>query len=118
MDLKIWKIAHELTLEVYRLTSKLPKEELFSLTSQLRRAAISVVSNIAEGESRYSSKDKLNFFVQARSSAAEAQAQLLLVNNLYPELSKPSLILKDKYESLNKQINSFISFRRTQSETQ
>ena len=117
MDLKIWKIAHELTLEVYKLTSKLPKEEIFSLTSQLRRAAISVVSNIAEGESRYSSKDKLNFFIQARSSATEIQAQLLLIQNLYPKLSRQTMILKDKYEILSKQINSFISFRRMQNET-
>lgn len=116
MDLKIWKISHELTLEVYKLTSQLPKEELFSLTSQLRRAAISVVSNIAEGESRYSNKDKLNFFIQSRSSATEVQAQLLLIDSLYSKLSKQAIILKDKYEALNKQINSFISFRRAQNE--
>lgn len=117
MDLKIWKIAHELTLEIYRLTSQLPKDELFSLTSQIRRAAISVVSNIAEGESRYTNKDKINFFIQARSSAAEVQAQLLLISDLYFKQSKQALIIKDEYESLNKQINSFISFRRSQAET-
>ena len=111
LNLRNWKIAHELTLEIYKLTSHLPKEELFSLTTQLRRSTISVVSNIAEGESRYSNKDKLNFFIPSRSSATEVQAQLLLIDSLYPKLSKQAIILKDKYEVLNKQINSFISFR-------
>jgi len=114
MDLRIWKIAHELTLKIYKLTSELPKEELFSLVSQLRRAAISIVSNIAEGESRYSAKDKINFFIQARSSASEVQAQLLLIASLYAKLSKQAIALKDEYESLSRQINSFISFRRSQ----
>ncbi len=61
--LKIWQKAQNLTLLVYKLTSKLPKEELFGLSSQIRRAAIPVGSNIAEGESRYLQKDKINFFI-------------------------------------------------------
>ncbi len=111
-DLKIWQNSHKLTLKVYALTSSLPKEELFGLTSQLRRAAISVESNIAEGESRYIEKDKLNFFVQARSSAAEVQTQLLLVQDIYSRLSAKASELKNEYELLSKQINSLITFRR------
>lgn len=115
--LKIWVKAHELTLLVYKLSSKLPKEEIFGLSSQLRRAAVSVGSNIAEGESRYSTKDKLNFFIQARSSAAELQSQLLLISDLYPKLSSGALKIKDDYEGLGKQINSLITFRRKNDKT-
>lgn len=111
-DLKIWQNAHKLTLLIYKLTSDLPKEEIFSLISQLRRAAISVESNIAEGEARYTQKDKINFFIQARSSAAEVQTQLLLVHDLYSKLSPKAIDLKNNYEILNKQINSLITFRR------
>ncbi|KKQ28309.1 MAG: S23 ribosomal protein [Candidatus Roizmanbacteria bacterium GW2011_GWB1_40_7] len=111
-NLKIWQNSHKLTLEVYILTSSLPKEELFGLTSQLRRAAISVESNIAEGESRYTQKDKLNFFIQARSSAAEVQTQLFLIHDIYSKLSVKANELKNEYEILSKQINSLITFRR------
>ena len=61
--LEIWQKAHELTLKIYHSTSKLPKSEQFGLVSQIRRAAVSVESNIAEGDSRYSKKDKIQFFV-------------------------------------------------------
>lgn len=64
--LEIWVKAHELTLKVYKLTVKLPKSEMFGLTSQLRRAAVSTESLIAEGESRYTTPDKLKFFIDAR----------------------------------------------------
>ena len=110
--LTVWQKSHKLAQEIYQLTSKLPKEELFGLSSQMRRAAISVGSNIAEGESRYTNKDKLNFFIQSRSSAAELQSQLLLVADIYKNLSKPATDLKTNYEFLSKQINSLITFRR------
>lgn len=112
IKLKIWQKAHELALGAYGLTRKLPREELFGLTNQMRRAAVSVESNIAEGESRYSSKDKINFFIQGRSSAAELQTQLLLVSDLYRKFSSEAISLKNEYESLNKQINSLIAYRR------
>lgn len=116
-SLKIWQNAHGLTLKIYRLTAKLSREELFGLTSQIRRASISVESNIAEGESRYSTKDKLNFFIQARSSAAEVQSQLILVADLYTKLHDEALRLKDNYQILSRQINSLISYRRKNDET-
>lgn len=80
--------------------------------SQLRRAAVSVESNIAEGESRFSSKDKLNFFIQSRASIGEVQTQLLLVADLYQQLKSKALQLKEEYTNLYKQINSLVSYRR------
>lgn len=113
--LTVWQKSHHLAQQIYKLTSKLPREEVFGLSSQMRRAAVSIGSNIAEGESRYTNKDKLNFFVQSRSSAAELQSQLLLVADLYKDLAKLATGLKDEYDLLSKQINSLITFRRNNS---
>ena len=110
--LKIWQKAHKLTLKVYMLTDKLPKSELFGLVSQLRRAAVSVESNIAEGEDRYTTADKNRFLVDARASCSEVRTQLLIVADLYKNLSKEALALEDEYIILAKQINSLISYRR------
>lgn len=111
--LEIWKQAHELTIAIYKLTSKLPKEEMFGLISQMRRAAVSVESNIAEGESRYSSKDKLNFFTMARGSIGEICTQLLVVRDIYTDLSKEANEINENYQYLGKRITSLIKYRKT-----
>ena len=75
-DLIVWQKAMDLTQEIYRLTRKLPKEELFSLSDQMRRAAVSIPSNIAEGQDRNTAKEFLNFLAIARGSRAELETQL------------------------------------------
>src|SRR3989344_5276169 len=77
-DLEAWKRGHALTLEIYKITKTFPKEELFGLTSQIRRSALSITSNIAEGFSRKSSKEKIQFYFIALGSTTELQNQLLL----------------------------------------
>ena len=74
--LKVWQRALELVVKIYEITEKFPKEENFGITAQLRRAAISVPSNIAEGLTRKSSKDKLHFLNIAQSSLSEIDTQL------------------------------------------
>ena len=81
-DLNAWKEAHKLVLEIYKLTKLFPKEEQFSLVDQLRRAAISIVSNIAEGFSRQSYKEKVQFYSMAKGSSTEVQSQLLIARDL------------------------------------
>jgi four helix bundle protein len=81
-DLKVWNIAVELTLEVYRITESFPSSERFGLTSQLRRAAVSVASNIAEGHARNTRAEYRNFVSFARASAIEIEVQLLLSERL------------------------------------
>jgi four helix bundle protein len=81
-DLKVWQKAHELTLDVYRRTAPFPKEELYGLTSQLRRACASTAANIVEGRSRGSDADFARFLQIASGSAAEAEYHLLLARDL------------------------------------
>lgn len=80
-DFKVWEKAHELALEVYRATYRFPREELYGLTSQLRRSAVSVPSNIAEGCCR-TKGDFARFLQIAAGSASELEYQLLLAKDL------------------------------------
>ena len=80
--LEAWRMAMGLVEEVYKGTRSFPKEELFGLTSQIRRAAVSIPSNIAEGASRVGSKEFLQFLHIARGSASELETQLLLAEKL------------------------------------
>lgn len=77
-DLQVWRKAHELVIFVYKITANFPKEEIYSLVSQMRRAAVSVASNIVEGFKRRSAKDSLNFYNMADASLEELKYQILL----------------------------------------
>lgn len=77
-DLIVWQKSMDLLVEVYRLVKKLPKEETYALSDQMRRAAVSIPSNIAEGRGRSSEKDYLRFLFIARGSQAELETQLLV----------------------------------------
>ena len=81
-DLAVWQRARELAHEIYRLTEALPREELFGLSSQIRRAAVSVPSNIAEGYGRHSLNDYIRFLKMARGSCYELETQLILCLDL------------------------------------
>lgn len=81
-DLLVWKMAYSLTLDIYRITQSFPRHELFGLTSQLRRAAVSVVSNIAEGNFRRSKKEYQYLLNVARASCAELETQIDLAKDL------------------------------------
>ncbi len=77
-DLFAWKEAHKLVLLVYSITKEFPKDEIFGLTNQMRRAAVSITSNIAEGFSRVGNDDKKRFYAIALGSLTEIQNQLLI----------------------------------------
>jgi four helix bundle protein len=81
-DLRVWSKAHSLTIDVYKATRPFPKEELFGITSQMRRAASSIGANIAEGTGRKSDGELTRFLHIARGSAAELEYHLLLAHDL------------------------------------
>ncbi len=106
-DLDVWNKAMELAEKIYLLTKELPKEEQFGLTSQIRRAAISVPSNIAEGAARNSDKEFLQFLYVALGSLSEIETQLLLAARL-KLISGTSL--SDDVESVRKLLLGLIRF--------
>ncbi|MEK7640978.1 MAG: four helix bundle protein [Patescibacteria group bacterium] len=81
-DLIVWQKGHKLVLDIYKKTGQFPSTEVFSLTNQLRRAAVSITSNIAEGFSRKTHKEKLQFYFMALGSLSEVQNQLLIARDL------------------------------------
>ena len=81
-DLDVWKDAVEFTTNVYRTTQVFPKSELYGLISQLRRAAVSIVSNIAEGAARQSTKEFIQYLYHALGSASEVETQLIVSRNM------------------------------------
>lgn len=111
-DLETWQIGHSLTLEIYQLTKTFPKEEMFSLTSQLRRAVVSFTSNIAEGFSRQYYKEKVQFYSTALGSLTEVQNQLLVARDVGYVSNEDFRRLADKTVTLNKMTNSLIKKSR------
>lgn len=81
-DLIVWQKGVELVVEIYKLTKEFPKEEIFSLTAQIRRAAVSIPSNIAEGRFRGTKNDYIHFLRIAYSSGAELETQLEIAKRL------------------------------------
>lgn len=99
-DLNAWKEGHKLVLMIYDITKKFPKEELFGLVMQLRRAGVSFTSNIAEGFSRNFYKEKLNFYSISLGSLTEIQNQLLvakdvgyITNNEFIKISDHAIVV-------------------------
>ncbi len=82
MRLEAWKVSHEVALEIYRVTAAFPARERFSLVDQMRRAALSMPSSIAEGYARRRPRDKGYFYTVARSSGEELKAELLVARDL------------------------------------
>jgi len=81
-DLDAWKEGHKLVLIIYQVTKHFPKEEMFGLVSQMRRCAVSITSNIAEGFSRHSYKEKIQFYSTSLGSVTELQNQLLIARDV------------------------------------
>ena len=116
-ELTIWQEARELTNRIYILSKRFPKEELYGLTSQIRRASVSIMSNIAEGFNRRSTKEFINFLIISRASISEVQ------NDLYISLDL-NYINKENFETIynhaqkiSMSINKLITYLRSQVKT-
>ncbi len=107
-DLKVWQRGIELSLAIYRLTAGFPVEERFGLVSQLRRAAVSIPSNIAEGYGRGTRKDYKQFLSIARGSTLEVQTQLLIARELGYGTASNLLTAENFAEEVSKMLYSLI----------
>ncbi len=96
-DLKVWQKAHELTIDVYRTTAEFPKQEMYGLVSQMRRCAVSVGSNIAEGRGRRGDAEFVRFMQIASGSLTELEYQLLLSKDL-------KYLPEAEYQALNRKL--------------
>lgn len=112
-QLVAWQKAMELVKDVYEITKNFPKEEIYGLTSQIRRAAVSIPSNIAEGQGRDSTKEFLHHLSIAYGSLMETETQILIAENLnYLNAEKSNLILEKSAET-GRLINGLIRSLKT-----
>jgi len=95
---KVWEKSHSLTLEIYKVTERFPREEIYGLTSQIRRACASIPANIAEGCGKDGDADFARFLQISRGSASELEYHLLLAKDL-------GFLKQDDYNQLNKETN-------------
>ncbi|MEM9836843.1 MAG: four helix bundle protein [Bacteroidota bacterium] len=107
--LNIWENGMQLVEEVYKVTVQFPDSERFGLTAQVRRAVISIPSNIAEGAKRNSDKEFHHFLGVAKGSAAEVETQLELASRLKYLSIEESALLQDQLEALQRKITNFQS---------
>jgi len=108
-DLIAWQIAMELVNELYDATEVFPQREIYSLTNQMRRAAVSIPSNIAEGQARYSSREFRHFLRNSRGSLAELETQVLIAQRRN-YLSKPQAAqLAKRADELSRILNGLIN---------
>ncbi|MBE8952567.1 MAG: four helix bundle protein [Quinella sp. 1Q7] len=108
-DLIVWQKSMDLTVEIYRLVKFLPREETYALSDQMRRAVVSIPSNIAEGHGRNSTKEYIHFLSVARGSQTELETQLQICIRLkyFPE--SEATVAIDLCDELNKMLNALIT---------
>ncbi len=112
-NLRVWKKAHELCLEIYALTRKFPRDEAYGLVAQIRRAAAAVATNIAEGGARQSRREFAQFVSIARGSASEVIDLLLLSRNLGYLDAQAHADLRDHYDHISRMLtNLFRALRK------
>lgn len=114
-DLDAWKEGHKLVLIIYMITKEFPKEELFCLVSQMRRCAVSITSNIAEGFSRQSFKEKAQFYSISQGSVTELQNQLLIAKDVEYLSNEKFKEIAEQTVKVHKIINGLIKMSKLKS---
>lgn len=109
--LEVWIESKKLTKDIYIITKSFPSEEKFGLTSQLRRASISVCSNIAEGSARTTNKDKAHFTIIAFSSAVEVLNQIIIAHELGLINQRDYQALREQIESITNKLNALRNYQ-------
>lgn len=109
-ELIVWQKAHQFVLAVYKMTKSFPKEEIFGLTSQFRRAAVSIAANIAEGYRKRGKSDKVRFFNISESSLEECKYYLILTKDLgYASIDNEDELAEEVSKLLNAYSNKILS---------
>ncbi len=108
--MNIWQMSFSILVDIYNLIKKFPVDERYALTDQLKRAANSVVHNIAEGYGRYEPKDKTRFYKIARGSAYESMSQILVAETQNYLSSETCESIIERYKRLIDEINSLIHY--------
>ena len=111
-NLNVWQKAMDLAAEIYNLVKKLPKEELFSLSNQMRRAAVSIPSNIAEGNGRQTEGEFQHFLRIAKGSAAELETQLLICKKIGYLANTDINLAMDLLTEISKMITALMKKRQ------
>jgi four helix bundle protein len=117
-DLQVWKKAHDLTLELYRVSQRFPKEEIYGITGQLRRAAVSIGANVAEGCGRRTRGELARFVRIALGSASELDYHLLLSHDLGFMAADEFTHASSALTEVRKMLTSFLNSVEEQIETQ
>ncbi|WP_187477629.1 four helix bundle protein [Amniculibacterium sp. G2-70] len=112
-DLEVWQKGISFVTDIYQVTNNFPKEELYGLTNQIRRAAVSIPSNIAEGSARQSNKEFIQFLYIALGSLMEVETQLIISKNLFYIPEDIFTTTQLKINELGKMLNGLIKYRKS-----
>jgi four helix bundle protein len=112
-DLEVWQESIKLVSAIYKATSGFPKEEVYSLTAQIQRTVVSIPSNIAEGATRNSNREYIQFLFIALGSAAELDTQLIIARNLNFINDEKYNEIKENLEVISKMLSGLIRYRQS-----
>jgi four helix bundle protein len=110
VDLDVWKLSMDFVENIYKISAHFPKEEMYGLTSQIRRAAVSIPSNIAEGASRQSRKEFIQFLYISLGSLSEVETQLMLSERL--QFTKNIQVVLNNALTIKKMLNGLITHQK------
>lgn len=108
-ELRIWKLGKEICIDIYNATKNFPRTERFGLSDQMRRAAVSIPSNIAEGFNRFHQKEYQQFLFTALGSCAELETQIIISNEMEFLDSQKGIMLIEKIQHVSRAIRKLIS---------
>ena len=108
-DLDVWNLSIDLVKDVYKIAKNFPKDEIYGLTSQIKRAVISIPSNISEGASRQSHKEFIQFLYIALGSSSEVETQLIIAKELEFFKGKEIEIIFEKIDRIKRMLNGLIN---------
>jgi len=114
-ELRVWQFAMELVFRIYAVTPAFPKQELYGLVSQMQRAAVSIVSNIAEGKGRTSNKEFAHFLSNARGSLHELETQVMVAAHLKYINEEVEKELLDRMADIGRMLTGLMTFAAAQS---